>query len=47
VYDRDILRAGNEIIGPAVVEEHATATVVYPRDRLVVSPYGLLEIQTR
>jgi N-methylhydantoinase A len=47
VYDRDLLRAGNEIIGPAVVEEYATATVVYPSDCLVVNPYGLLEIQIR
>jgi N-methylhydantoinase A len=45
VYDRNVLRAGNEIAGPAVVEEYATATVVYPRDRLVVNPYGLLELR--
>ncbi|MBI3799919.1 MAG: hydantoinase/oxoprolinase family protein, partial [Deltaproteobacteria bacterium] len=45
VYRRDALPAGTVIIGPALVEEPATVTVVYPGDRLVVTPYGLLEIQ--
>ncbi len=44
VYRRDGLQAGNELVGPALVEEGATVTVVYPSDRLVVSPYGLLDI---
>ncbi len=47
VYHRDTLRAGNVIVGPALIEEYATTTVVYPGDRLVVNPYGLLELQIR
>jgi N-methylhydantoinase A len=47
VYDRNALQAGNVIAGPALVEEYATVTVVPPGDRLVVHPYGLLEIQIR
>jgi len=47
VYSRNVLQAGNVIAGPALVEEAATVTVVYPGDRLVVHPYGLLEIQIR
>jgi N-methylhydantoinase A len=45
VYRRDALQAGNVLVGPALVEEPATVTVVYPEDRLVVNPYGLLEIR--
>jgi N-methylhydantoinase A len=45
VYRRDALQAGNVLVGPALVEEPATVTVVYAEDRLVVNPYGLLEIQ--
>jgi len=47
VYHRDALRAGNVIVGPALIEEYATTTVVYPGDRLVVNSYGLLELQIR
>jgi N-methylhydantoinase A len=45
IYRRDFLRAGNVIVGPALVEEAASVTVVYPGDRLVVNPYGVLEMQ--
>jgi len=45
VYRRDALQTGSVIVGPALVEEPATVTVVYPGDRLVVNPYGLLELR--
>ena len=43
-YRRAALRAGNRIDGPAVVEEHASTTVLLPGDRLVVDGYGNLVI---
>ncbi len=36
--------AGNRITGPALVEEHASTTVVHPGDRLVVDDWGNLVI---
>jgi N-methylhydantoinase A len=44
-YARDELRAGNRIDGPALVEEHASTTVVLPGDRLRVDGFGNLDIE--
>jgi N-methylhydantoinase A len=44
VYKRDLLCAGNEITGPALVEEHASTTVVQPGDALRVDELGNLQI---
>jgi N-methylhydantoinase A len=44
VYKRDLLRAGNQIAGPALVEEHASTTVVQPGDHLRVDELGNLQI---
>jgi len=44
VYQRDALLAGNRIVGPALIEEHATTTVLQPGDSLLVEPYGNLDI---
>ena len=44
VYKRDLLRAGNLIDGPALVEEHASTTVVQPGDALRVDELGNLQI---
>jgi N-methylhydantoinase A len=43
-YARAALLAGNEIAGPALVEEHASTTVVLPGDKLTVDPFGNLMI---
>jgi N-methylhydantoinase A len=43
-YRRAELLAGNRIKGPALIEEHASTTVLMPRDALVVDPYGNLMI---
>jgi N-methylhydantoinase A len=43
-YARAGLLAGNRISGPALVEEHASTTVVHPRDKLVVDDWGNLVI---
>ena len=44
-FGRDELRAGNRIEGPALVEEHASTTVVLPGDRLEVDAFGNLVIE--
>jgi N-methylhydantoinase A len=44
-YVRDGLKAGNRIDGPALVEEHASTTVVLPGDRLRVDAFGNLDIE--
>lgn len=44
VFDRDHLLAGNRISGPALIEEHASTTVVLPGDEVEVDAYGNLRI---
>jgi N-methylhydantoinase A len=44
VYKRDLLKSGNEFHGPALVEEHASTTVVQPHDTVKVDLYGNLQI---
>jgi N-methylhydantoinase A len=44
-YARAALTAGNRITGPALIEEHASTTVLLPGDRLEVDPYGHLTIK--
>jgi N-methylhydantoinase A len=43
-FARTALLAGNEIAGPALIEEHASTTVVLPGDKLTIDPYGNLMI---
>ena len=43
-YARAALLAGNRIAGPALIEEHASTTVLMPGDRLEVDAYGNLAI---
>jgi len=45
IYARDELSAGNRIEGPALVEEHASTTVILPGDRLRVDAFGNLDIE--
>jgi N-methylhydantoinase A len=44
VFERTALCAGNRIAGPALVQEHASTTVLWPGDRLEVGSYGSLLI---
>lgn len=44
-YDRTKLTAGNRIAGPALVEEHASTTVVWPQDKVEVDAFGNLHIE--
>jgi N-methylhydantoinase A len=43
-YKRDALLAGNRIAGPALIEEHASTTVLFPRDSVEVDSLGNLVI---
>ena len=43
-WDRTKLLAGNVIQGPALIEEHASTTVLHPGDTLEVDAYGNLVI---
>lgn len=45
IFIREALKAGNRIAGPALIEEHASTTVVFPGDRLSVDPFGNLVIE--
>jgi N-methylhydantoinase A len=45
VYWRDTLAGGTELTGPAVVQEYASTTLVFPGDRLEVAATGELRIQ--
>jgi N-methylhydantoinase A len=44
-YARAALTAGNRITGPALIEEHASTTVLLPGDRLEVDALGNLVIK--
>jgi N-methylhydantoinase A len=44
-YDRTKLAAGNRINGPALIEEHASTTVVFPQDKVEVDAFGNLHIE--
>jgi N-methylhydantoinase A len=44
VYSRDRLKCGNVIDGPALVEEHASTTVLQPGDTAQVDAFGNLQI---
>ena len=45
VFRRAALLAGNRVVGPALIEEHASTTVVYPGDVLHVDDFGNLVIK--
>jgi N-methylhydantoinase A len=47
VSDRALLLSGNAIEGPALIDEHASTTVIGPQDRLDVNAYGHLVIEVR
>jgi N-methylhydantoinase A len=45
VFKREALRSGNRVSGPALIEEHASTTVVQPGDELTVDGLGNLQIR--
>jgi N-methylhydantoinase A len=40
IYDRDKLGPGAKVSGPAVVQEYASTTVLFPGDEMQVTPSG-------
>ena len=44
VYERERLRSGNRVNGPAIVEQVDSTTVIYPGQRLVMDEFGNLLI---
>jgi N-methylhydantoinase A len=44
VFSRPALLAGNRVIGPAIIEEYASTTVLMPGDSLQVDEFGNLSI---
>ena len=46
-YDRPALKAGNKIAGPALIEEHASTTVVHPDDFVEIDAFGDLIMTVR
>jgi N-methylhydantoinase A len=46
IYERALLGAGAEFEGPAVIEEPAASTVVFPGQKLHVDEYGNLIVET-
>ena len=46
-YNRSALKAGNRIAGPALIEEHASTTVMHPGDNLEVDAFGDLIIEIK
>jgi N-methylhydantoinase A len=46
-YNRPALKAGNRIAGPALIEEHASTTVVHPGDSVAIDAFGDLVITLR
>lgn len=45
IYNRELLKPGNIITGPALIEEHASTTTVWPTDKVVVDAFGNLDMQ--
>jgi N-methylhydantoinase A len=45
VFKRAALRSGNRVNGPALIEEHASTTLVQPGDELAVDGFGNLQIR--
>src|SRR5262249_23143911 len=47
IYDRAAVAPGTRIIGPAVIEEFGSTTVVFPAQHLDVDAHGVLVVRTR
>lgn len=46
VVQRAEIAEGSVIVGPAIIEEYASTTMLYPGDRALVNKYGCLVIET-
>ena len=46
-FKRELLKAGNVVEGPALIEEHASTTVLHPGDVMTVDALGNLVIDVK
>lgn len=44
VYDRNELRPGDELVGPAIIQENGSTTVLYERDTALIDQFLNIEI---
>lgn len=44
IYQRELLPIGIDIIGPAIIEEPTSSTVVYPDQVVMRDKFGFLQI---
>jgi N-methylhydantoinase A len=44
IYERSCLLAGNRIVGPALVAQATSTTILHPGDRAVIDDYGNIRI---
>jgi N-methylhydantoinase A len=47
IYDRTVLPSGFQVLGPAVVEEFGSTTVVFPDQALAVQDHGIMIITSQ
>jgi N-methylhydantoinase A len=47
IWDRQQLRTGDSFEGPAIIEEPASTTIVFPGQSVEVDDYGNLHVQVR
>jgi N-methylhydantoinase A len=45
IYQRESLAPGERVAGPAIIQEYASTTVLFPQDRAEVTRFGELLIQ--
>lgn len=45
IYDREILLSGDQVLGPAIIEENSSSTVIGPNHKVTVDEYGNLHIE--
>lgn len=45
IFNRDALMTGNRIVGPAVIEETGSTTLIFPEDTASIDGYGNISIE--
>ena len=44
IYDRNRMKSGYELSGPAIIQEYACTTILFPGDKAIVTESGEIEI---
>jgi N-methylhydantoinase A len=47
IYTRELLESGHRLIGPAVIEQLDTTTVIHPEQEAAVDDYGNLIVKEK